>query len=223
MEVVSLMLQYREQCIATSGSDEGYRQVLQSIQSAKICVLNRIDMQQLQMDAVELANGARKPFYDKYCPILNESVSCFDDTFEGIAKCLGHDTDRVKGVLKTMAHNLLDLGCQKDGQLFDDIEKPEYQQCMALLKEEGVQQCTLSDSTKKMSIVKYGAQQCWELNDVSECLKKKIDTCNAPRLFDMFQVVLNAVSNANDCKQHAFVDESFSNNIDGTVAEDEQF
>lgn len=200
-EVVSQILEYREKCIAWSGSDEGYQQFLQSIQPAKICVLNRMDVQQLQMDAMELASGARKPFFDKYCPIFNESMSCFDDTLEGIAKCVGDDGDRVKAILKTLAHNLLDLACQNDGELFFDAQEPEFKQCITQLKGLDAQECKLSDSTKNMSILKYGEQQCRELNDVLQCVKKKMEECHTPTLSYVVEVVFNTISNAIDCKQ----------------------
>ncbi|XP_065092555.1 27 kDa glycoprotein-like [Ochlerotatus camptorhynchus] len=218
-ELVAVMLENQEKCIAMAGSDEGYQQMLGSIQMARTCVLNQLDVQQLQIDAMQLAQGSRKPFFDKYCPKFNESVSCFDDTFEGIAKCSGDDVDKVKALLKSMTHGLLDLACQNDGQLFFDARKPGFKDCMIQLKEHGAQECKLSNSTTETLISRYGEHQCRELDDTKECLKRKIDECDAPRIFDIVQVVFNAISKANDCKQYTTLGEIPSNNIDGTVSE----
>lgn len=213
-ELVSVMLEYREKCIERSGSEEGYQQILESIQPAKICVLSRLDVQQLQVDAAQLVSGARKPFFDKYCPKFNESIDCFDSTIEGIAKCAGDSADQVKEILKSVFHNLLDLACQNDGQLFFDAQKPEYKECIAQLKGDGIQECKFSDGTRNMPISRYGEKECRELDDTLECLKRKVDECNAPKLFDVFQVVFNTISKANDCKQYTTLNEISDNKVD---------
>lgn len=218
-EIVAVMLEYREKCIAVSGSDVGYQQILASIQPARTCILNRLDVLQLQIDATQLVSGSRKPFFDKYCPKFNESMSCFDDTLEGVAKCVGDDVDQVKAIVKSVAHNLLDLACQNDGQLFFDVQKPEYTACLTQLKENGAQECKVSDSTKDTPISRYGEQQCRELDDTKECLKRKVDECDAPRLFDVFQAVFNGISKANNCTQYTTSGEITSNNIDGIISE----
>lgn len=64
-EIPAEMLEFREKCIAVSGSEEGYQQILDSIEPAKTCVLNRLDVQQFQIDAEKLESGPRKPFFDK--------------------------------------------------------------------------------------------------------------------------------------------------------------
>lgn len=216
-ELVTAMLEYREKCIAVSGSDAGYQQILDSIQPAKTCVQNRLDMQQLQIDAIQLSSGPRKPFFDKYCPKFNESMSCFDDTLEGVAKCIGDDVDQVKRILKNMAYNLLDLACQNDGQLFIEAQKPEFKECISEMKAPGGLQCKMSDASKKIPISRYGEEQCRELDDALECIKKRVDECNAPKLFEVFQAIFNSITDANDCKQYTSLDEFSNNNVDGNL------
>ncbi|XP_065081862.1 27 kDa glycoprotein-like isoform X2 [Ochlerotatus camptorhynchus] len=218
-ELVALMLEYQEQCIAVTGSEEGFQQMLGTFQMARTCLLSHLDEQQLQIDAMQLTYESRKPFFDKYCPKFNEQISCFDDTLEGIAKCITDDVDKFKAIIKSIAYDLLDLACQNDGQLFFDARKPGFKDCMIQLKEHGAQECKLSNSTTETLISRYDEQQCRELYDAKECLKRKIDECDAPKVFDIIQVVFNAISKANDCKQHTTFREILSNNIDGTVSE----
>ncbi|XP_065090968.1 27 kDa glycoprotein-like [Ochlerotatus camptorhynchus] len=213
-ESVAIMMQFQQTCIDTSGFDEGYRQLLVSLEPAKSCLLNRLNVQQLQLDMKLVVSGSRKQFFDKYCPQLHESLSCFEDAFEGVAKCAGNDTDQVMVLIKEMSHGFLDVLCRNDGQMFFDIQKPEIGACIGEVVENS-QDCEVSNITSKTPITGFGEQQCREFEESRECLKGKVEDCQVPGVFDVFDVVYSTISKANDCNQYTIVNEITSNEVDG--------
>ncbi|KXJ82620.1 hypothetical protein RP20_CCG012677 [Aedes albopictus] len=107
-EVIEALVRYKQQCIAMSGSTEGYKEILNAIPNIKTCIFKRVDILEIEQDATSISESKvdRKIFFDKYCPRFNESVGCFDDLFEGMAKCTGEDSDEIFPVLRDVAYGI---------------------------------------------------------------------------------------------------------------------
>lgn len=199
-----------------SGSDEGYQKTLESLQGARNCILNRIDVLELQLDASSMfqSEGSRKTFFDKYCPKFNESVSCLDDVFEGLAKCTGQEDEETVPVFRDMAYGVVELVCQNNGQFLMDAQKPEFKACLERIKE-SAEECKLSNVTRSISMSQYGEEQCREVKNSRECIKAKADTCDAPEVFNIFDVFYNRVMKHSSCDRDTKVVVLYDNNIDG--------
>lgn len=51
-------------------------------------------------------------------PKLNAAVDCFNDVFEGAAKCSTEAYDKLVPILKNVMYGLVELICQNGGELF---------------------------------------------------------------------------------------------------------
>lgn len=214
-EMIEALLRYKQECIAVSGSDEGYRQSLVAIPVMKECMFNRIDFSEIKIAGTSITESEsdRKDFLDKYCPQFNESVSCFDDIFEGVAKCMGEESEKIVPVFKDMAYGVVELICENNGQFLLDSQKPEFKACLLQLRE-SVQDCRLSNITRSTSLTEYNEGQCREIETSRECVKQKVDTCDAPAVFNVFEILFNRIMKWSNCHQYNKVVELYNNNIE---------
>lgn len=215
-EIIEALLRYKQQCIDLSGSDEGYRQTLVAIPEMKICIFNKVDVLEMQQEVTSISESKsdRKMFFDKYCPQFNESVSCFDDLFESVAKCIGEDSDQIVPVFRDVAYGVVELICENDGQFLLDAQKPEFKDCLVQLRE-SVQECRLTNMTHSVSLIHYGEEQCREVETSRECVKQKVDECNAPAVYNIFEILFNRIMKWTNCHQYNKVVELYNNNVDG--------
>lgn len=216
-EVIEALVRYKQQCIAMSGSTEGYKKILNAIPKIKTCIFKRVDILEIEQDATSISESKvdRKIFFDKYCPRFNESVGCFDDLFEGMAKCTGEDSDEIVPVLRDVAYGIVELMCDNDGQLLIDAQTLEFKACTLKLRE-SIQDCKLSDLTSFISLTQYGEKQCRiRVETLRECVKQKLDTCDTSTVYNIFEILYNRVMKWMNCHQYNKVGELYNNNIDG--------
>ncbi|XP_062559457.1 27 kDa glycoprotein-like [Armigeres subalbatus] len=218
-QMMEVLLRYKQLCINMSGSDEGYRETLPAISEARTCLFDRIDLPQMKLDASTLTETSRKEFFDKYCPKFNESVSCLDGVFEGISKCTGEEEEKMVPVYKAVAYGVVELLCENDGQFMFEIQKPEFMACVAQLKEIA-EECRLSNETQFVSLLRYGEDECHEAEKSKECVKERIETCNAPGVYHLYEVFYNKIMKFSNCDKYTKVVHLYDNNIDNASSRD---
>ncbi|XP_058834230.1 uncharacterized protein LOC131691673 [Topomyia yanbarensis] len=195
--VQQMMVQYRQFCVNQSGSDEGFSQIISSLQPAKKCVMQYVYLPQFKID-VQTSNN-RKELFDNYCPKFNESLVCFDGMIQGVAKCIGQDMDDVRIMLAKMVSNVLEVMCKNDGEIFLEVRKAEFQNCMNILQENG-QQCMSTKIKKTNPITQYGWDKCRELRKYRKCVDEKVDvSCKTTAFRELIDALFRPIVKDNNC------------------------
>lgn len=215
LEMQLMLLQYRDTCVKVSGSDAGFQQLMASLQPAQLCLMRHVDMLQMVMDAQTMTTSEDKriDFFQTYCPQLNESLVCFDGAIEGIATCVGEDTDQVKMIISKILTGALELLCKNDGEFITEVKKPNFKPCLDQLKAE-IDDCKATKITKETPFTRFNEEQCREFQAVRNCMEEKVTACGAPALLHIADVVYNPIFKTNNCEKYTSVNEITGNDIE---------
>lgn len=207
---VMMLLQYREMCVDLSGSDAGYRKLISSVVPAKDCVMRKINVPALKLHLESTANESQKELIDTYCPQLNSSLGCLDDVKEGMAMCMGGDTNTNKQIITEMLANLLEWACNNDGANLFAFQSSEFQECTDQLRTFS-SQCKMPEGGRRHAISQYGEDECRATATAIECVTGKMDNCDS--LKDLINAIFSPVSKANHCEKYRTINEITSNDI----------
>lgn len=162
-----------EKCIEKTGSDAGYIKIVTSLNPTLQCVMNRVNLKELQQDFLTITNDTRSAFFGKYCPGFTDSIACFDDLIDGVAMCQTDETaDSLKTMFRGMLGNVIQLLCKDDGQYIFDARKPEYKECAKKLKEK-------APSCKANIVIldNLGVGHCETIKSAESCLNEDMESC----------------------------------------------
>ncbi|XP_019933293.3 uncharacterized protein LOC109623244 [Aedes albopictus] len=191
---VALLL-FRERCVNVSGSDEGFYQLFSSVEPAKACLFEHVgEFQQEPLPPID-DYESRKEFFDRICPKVNESVSCFEDVIEGAAKCTTEAHDKLTPVINDILHGLVNLICQDSGQLYYDINSAEFGECYSQVQANLIG-CRPSEATGTISSIPNTVEQCRFVVESRDCIK---GICSSSTLDQIVNEISRKLLSATKC------------------------
>ncbi|XP_029718387.1 uncharacterized protein LOC109429238 [Aedes albopictus] len=192
------LLLFRERCVNVSGSDEGFYQLFRSFEPAKACLFEHVgEFQQEPLPPID-DYESRKEFFDRVCPKINESVSCFEDVIGGAAKCTTETPEKLVTIISDILHGLVNLICRDRGQLYYGIKSAEFGECLGQVKA-NVIRCRASEATRTISSVPYSMEQCQDIFESRDCIKGICSSSTMDQIMDeIYGKLLSATKCTND-------------------------
>ncbi|XP_058818470.1 27 kDa hemolymph protein-like [Topomyia yanbarensis] len=197
----------RAACQKNTGSNETFDQILSDIGLVPLCAVEKLDVDGFTTDLDSLSNATRKQFFAKYCPQLEDSISCLNPALNKFRSCLEQEDTEIIDILFNLLPEAVRFICRNDGEIFFMNDRNFYQ-CFDKAGDYA-SECIdkISNSTEAMDLSHYGAKQCGELADVRECFQSKLDECQAPRLIDVFDLFYRPLMKSSPCKRFIVFDE----------------
>ncbi|XP_001654694.2 uncharacterized protein LOC5573564 [Aedes aegypti] len=195
------LLNYREKCINVSGSDEGFYQLFGSIKYAQTCLLDHMEEAYQQgVPEIDEYYETKNDFFANFRLKLNAAVDCFNDVFEGAAKCSTEAYDKLVPILKNVMYGLVELICRNGGELFYDIQTPEFRTCFKLIKKNAFQ-CRTSEAIRTITYSAFSLEQCREVTDSRNCFK---GICSVSAVHDLIDNVYDTLLDATKCQKEIY-------------------
>ncbi|XP_062558647.1 27 kDa glycoprotein-like [Armigeres subalbatus] len=190
------LLRYREVCVNISGSDEGFYQFVGSIQPSRACVVD--SLRTIFQTAPAEKNAS--DFFKKSCPKFNETVSCFDEVIEGIAKCTSEDYQTLVNILNEILYGVVELICESNGQLLSELQSPIIRACLSLIRERAAE-CRLTEAIRSIPPTGLSVEQCLDVVQTRECLQEKVAICNTPTLHSILEIAYDKLLKYANCNK----------------------
>ncbi|XP_058838172.1 27 kDa glycoprotein-like isoform X2 [Topomyia yanbarensis] len=197
--ITDMLHQLRASCVERSGSEEGFRQIMTSIQSIKSCAKQYVDVPKLKTDLKTMTRENNKELFENYCPQFNKSKVCFEDIIEGVATCAGQDADETRAIANDMLNNAVELMCKNDGEIFFETRKPEFHTCVAEFKR-NAQDCNTLHFAKGTPMTRLGEAECRAIEETKECFRDKLSSCKST-VMGIVDVFYDPIISANNCQQ----------------------
>lgn len=191
--------QVQEACRNQTGSEQSWEKLVSIAAEIPSCVMRKFNYTSYLVDALNLNADTRIDFFDKYCPQLNDTITCFTPVFNEFRKCYSESQQVALNIVFQQLVPTVNLFCKDHGDIFFENNE-KIPPCPTL--QASVEACmsNISQDTDAVDMSNYGSKECGEIVELYDCFKDAFVECRMPRFMEFIDLYLIPTVQASPCK-----------------------